>query len=809
MKQNLLLTIPALLFLAIPGLLFSQSKIQGNVTYLNGSPIVGASVMLLQSTDSALVKGTVTDNAGSYAFDKIAIGKYFITCSHTGYSPANTAMFQVSNNEKVNPGVLKLEATASLMANVTVVAKRPLYEQKSDRLIINVENSITSAGNTALQVLERSPGVVVNRQDNTIAMLGKEGVNIMINGKLSYMPASAVVQMLDGMSAGNIEKIELITTPPANFDAEGRAGYINIVLKQNNNFGTNGSFAGTLGYGQGWVTQASLNFNHRKGKLNIYGDFSFSRVKSLFPVTSYNRISNGGEVHETYVNNNREDTTRQHNLRLGLDYQLSSRTVLGILFSSNGRWYRMSENHIDSFNLNAKLDTLVTTANKEFNNWQDYGVNVNMQHGFSNNASLSFDAYYLNYKNNQPVDYYNRYHDNTGNFIYDETTRSGKITPLQFWVGAMDYSKKLSKTINIETGIKGTIARFDNDVSFERLIQGNWIKDPSLSAVYSLKEDYYAAYVAMNIMASKKTTIKGGLRYEYTNSNLGTENVKNIVDRHYGNLFPSLYFSHKLNEDNTINFSYSSRITRPTMNNLAPFTYYSNRNTVITGNPGLQPAISHGLNAAYSFKKYFFSVSFTHEENTITGFQPDVDSLSNKTILTPENLENQKLISATLSVPVTVTKWWSMQYNVTGIWQQVNALYKDEQLRIEQKNIRINMTQVFTLPRDFSMELSGFYQSPSLNGIVTRKSLGSLDFGMRKKLGAKHALNFSISNMLNSMDLRGYTNLPEQNVVGDIRLRFSWRTYKLTYTHSFGKAKLKTGRNKTSGADDEKGRVQY
>src|SRR6202008_782778 len=339
----------------------------------------------------------------------------------------------------------------------------------------------------------------------------------------------------------------------ADFDAEGRAGYINIVLKQNNNFGTNGSFSGTLGYGQGWVTQASLNFNHRKGKVNIYGDLSFSRVKSLFPVTSYNRISNGGEIHETYVNNDREDTTRQHNLRLGLDYQLSSRTVLGILFSSNGRWYRMSENHIDSFNLNGKLDTLVTSANKEFNNWQDYGINVNMQHTFSKDASLSFDAYYLNYKNNQPVNYYNRYYDKTGNFIYDETTKSGKLTPLQFWVGAMDYSKKISDKINIETGIKGTIARFENDVSFERFNQGNWTKDPSLSAVYSLKEDYYAAYVAMNIRASKKTTIKGGFRYEYTNSNLGTENVKDIVDRHYGNLFPSLYFSHKLNEDNAIN----------------------------------------------------------------------------------------------------------------------------------------------------------------------------------------------------------------------------------------------------------------
>lgn len=218
--------------------------------------------------------------------------------------------------------------------------------------------------------------------------------------------------------------------------------------------------------------------------------------------------------------------------------------------------------------------------------------------------------------------------------------------------------------------------------------------------------------------------------------------MKNIVDRHYGNLFTSFYFSHKLNEDNTINFSYSSRITRPTMNNLAPFIYYSSRNTVFTGNPGLQPAISQGVTASYAYKKYFLSVSFTHEDKTITGFQPEVDSVSSKTILTSENLENQKLVSVALSVPVTVTKWWTMQFNVTGIWQQVNALYKDEQLRMEQKNVRINITQSFMLPKDFSMELSGFYQSPFLNGIVSFRSSGSLDFGMRKKFG-KNALNFS------------------------------------------------------------------
>ncbi|HVU84133.1 MAG TPA: outer membrane beta-barrel family protein, partial [Puia sp.] len=452
---------------------------------------------------------------------------------------------------------------------------------------------------------------------------------------------------------------------------------------------------------------------------------------------------------------------------------------------------------------------LAINSNRELNNWQDYGVNVNLQHNFKKGDNLSFNAYYLHYKNDQPFNYYSRYYDQMGSFIYDETTRNGKLTPLNFWIAALDYSKKISEKISLEAGVKGTTADFTNKLSFERLIQGSWTEDPSLTSTYALKENYSAAYASLDIAVNERTTVKGGLRYEYTNSNLGTESAKNIVDRHYGKLFPTLFLSRRLNEKSTISLSYTCRITRPSFNDLAPFTYYSNRTTVLTGNPALQPAIAQAVSAGYTFKKYFLQVSFTREDNTIAAFQPTVDSASNKTINKPENLDNQKLLAVVLSVPVKVTDWWSMQYNITGTWQQVNSVYEKEPISIEQKNISVNMTQSFTLPENFSVELSGFYNSRSLNGITVFKPMGSLDFGIRKKLGARDNINFSANNLLNSMDYRGYTNLPEKNLVGDIHLRFSWRTFKLTYTRSFGKEKLKANRSRTTGAEDEKGRVQY
>lgn len=810
MKKSMWFIITWFLLLTEPSLLSAQARVHGIVTDMNSMPIADATVLLLQPADSALVKGTVTNSRGAYLFENIAAGHYLISFSHTGFSPYYSVPFHVTADvSNIENGTQQLQLLSSALTNVTITAKRPLYEQKPDRLTINVASSITSAGNTALQILERSPGVTVNRQSNTVAMLGKEGVRVMINGKLNYMPVSAIIQMLDGMSAGNIDRIELITTPPANFDAEGNAGYINIVLKENNNLGTNGSFSATLGYGKGWVTQASLNFNYRITKLNIYGDFSYSRERKPFITNGYNRVSNRGDIFETYGDLDRIDTTRFHNIRIGLDYQPAYRTIIGVLFTSNGRWYRQSEHSTAAFHMNGQPDTLAVSSNSELNNWQDYGINLNLQQQFKKGANLLFNAYYLHYKNNQPFSYYSRYYDKTESFIYDETSRNGKLTPLSFRIGAADYSGKLSKKINLEAGAKVTLADFTNDLHFERFIQGNWTTDSALSSIYTLKENYTAVYASFNFAANDKTSVKAGLRYEYTNSNLGTVTEKNIVDRHYGKLFPTLFLSHKLNEQNTFNFSYSSRITRPTFNDLAPFTYYVNRNTVLTGNPALQPAIAHAVTVGYTYKKYFLQVSFTRENNSITFFQPSVDSSTNKTIFSPQNLEHQKLAALVLSVPITVSTWWSMQYNITGTWQQVNAYYEKEPVRIEKKNISINMTQSFTLPANFSVELSGFYSSPNLNGITVFKAMGLLDFGIRKKLGARSNINFSASNLLNTMDYRGYTNLPEKNLVGDIHLRFSWRTFKLTYTRSFGKQKLKASRSRTTGAEDEKGRVQY
>jgi len=798
------------LLIIFPQYVSSQSKIHGIVTDVQGKPVAAATVLLLQSMDSMLVKGTMTSNTGEYTFENIVAGRYFISGSSIGHSPISSSVFQVTRKQETySPGTLVMEPVSSSLQNVTVVARKPMYEQKPDRLLINVASSITSAGKTALEVLERSPGVSVNRQQSTISILGKDGVYIMINGKMNYLPPSAVVQMLDGMSAGNIERIELITTPPSSLDAEGKAGYINIVLKQNENFGTNGSFSATVGYGKGWNTQANVSFNHRSGKINLFGSLSYTRRKKPFRGSTYSRISNGAEVYDNMSVLDRTDTTRQHAARVGIDYQINSNTIIGLLITSNGRWYRQTENTSSYFYVNNHLDTVAHNFNTELNDWQDYGVNLNLQKNFKNSSSISFNAWYLHYKNNQPFNYFSQYYDDAGHKAYDEITRNLKKTPMNFWIGSIDYSRQLSKKLNLEAGVKSTLADFTNELQFDQLINSKWINDTALTSLYTLKENYSAVYASLNVQASEKTNVQAGLRYEYTNTNLESEAGKTVLDRHYGKFFPTLFVSHKLSDDHAVNASFSIRISRPKFNQIAPFTYYTNRRFVLTGNPGLQPAISKEVTAGYSFKKYIFKISYSHEDDAIADFQADVDSVANKTVSRPENLRNQKLVTAMLVIPVNFTRWWTMQFTTTGIWQQINALYKGDAVSISQKNVMLNMSHTFILPKEFTVELTGFYQSKSLDGINVFKPFGSLDIGIRKKMGKQSTLTFSGNNLLNTLDFRGYTDLPDQNLVGDVHIRFSWRTFNLTYTRSFGNNKLKESRSRKTGAEEEKNRVQY
>ena len=787
----------------------AQQGIYGTVVDENGKPLPNANVLLLNAKDSSLIKGVINSDKGTFLFTNYPAGKLIVTSTFTGYKQTYTSPFTSDGLKDIDLGIISLTRAKKELQAVTVITKKPFIEQKIDRMVVNVKNSITSAGSTALDILERSPGVIVDRQNNNISMGGKTGVVVMINGKINRMPMSAVVQMLAGMNSGNIEKIELITTPPANFDAEGNAGFINIVLVNNTAYGTNGSYTATVGYGKGETTLTGFNFNHRKGKINISGDLSFSRIRMDQVFQIYRLVNNNGKMLESNSINNRDALQRNYNGKLGFDLQASNKTLIGAEISSYDNRWSMDAISGNTIHVDKKPDTVVKITDVEINHWKKIGASFNIQHTMRPNEIINFEYNIDHYNANNPNNYVNSYYNGSGNYLYDQKINTGKITPITINVLSTDYSKKINKKIDFSTGIKFSTYRFTNDVAVNRFVQNQWVSDKEFSAKYFLKEDIPAVYTSLNVAFNEKNSMKLGLRYEYTISNLGTIDQKNIVDRRYGKLFPSLFLSHKINDNNSLNFSYSKRITRPTFRDLAPFVYFLDPNTFISGNAALQPSVSNAASLSYSYKRLLLSVSYSIEEDFIASFQSKINAATNKQYLIAENYPSLKTGALTLSLPFTLAKWWNMQNNFTGQLQQVNAVYDRVPLKFKQGNYNIVSTQTFQLPKDYSFELQGFYSSPRLAGTYIVNSFGAMNLGLQKKFIKQNSrISFNVRDVFNTLVRKMSVDLPAQNLVTRGSLRFTNRTFSLAYSKNFGSKDIKANRNKSAAAAEERKRVE-
>ncbi|MCI4669540.1 MAG: outer membrane beta-barrel protein [Bacteroidia bacterium] len=790
--------------------LHTHAQISGKLVDEKEEAIISANVLLLNYSDSSLFKGQISKVDGSFSFKNVKVGKYLVKIYRIGFEEYFSKPISIKSiGTPVKLGTISLEVQEVELGEVEITAQKQLFEQKIDRMVVNVSASETAAGNTALEVLERSPGVILDRSNNSLALAGKNGVVVMINGKRNYMPISGVIQLLAGMSADEIEKIELITTPPANFDAEGNAGYINIVLKDNSNYGLNGSVTLTGGYGRGERSNASLSLNYRRNKFNIFGTYSFllNNQEQTFAFSRDQLV--GDERIQTATVSDRLPQQLNHNLRVGMDYQISKKTVLGILAATYDTKWTMDAFNNSTFTYSQRPDTLITLELDELNQWRHYMGNVNLQHNFTEQSSLTFNVDYLYYRDNNPTNYDNSYFNEEGDLIRQEQVKSEKLTPINIGVGSLDFKAPLGDNTKLETGVKATISRFTNDVrvSFNT---GTWTVDQDLTGIFFLEEEIGAAYAAIDGKLGEKTTYKAGLRYEYTQSNLSSQEQQNIVDRKYGNLFPSLFLSRNIGDYQSVNLSYSRRITRPTFNDMAPFVIFIDPQTFFSGNAALQPSISDAIKLDYRIKNLMFSLSYTYEDSSIANFQARIDPETGRQIIAAENLQSTNTLNLTATLPIKITDWWDMIFNLNGTYTQVNLFVDEQLLSLEQPFFSGFSSQKFKLPGGIGLELSGFYRSKVLFGTSVVRPTGLANIGIRKQLGdkgSKGTLTFNVNDIFNSLEIRPEVNLPEVNLVGEGLLDFSQRTFLLTYSMPLGNKKVKAARNRQTASEEERRRV--
>ncbi|MEX0769972.1 MAG: outer membrane beta-barrel family protein [Balneolaceae bacterium] len=784
----------------------SQAVITGTVVEENGSQLPGANVLLLQPSDSAIVKGAVTDNSGVYELNNIHPGRYLLSVSMIGFQRFTSAPFE-SDQDPIRFETITLQVSLEEMDEVNVTARRPMFEQEIDRLVVNVQRSITSSGSSVLQVLEKSPGIQVNRQSNTLSMSGKTGVRVMINDKFVQLPIDAVVQMLDGMSAANIDQIELITTPPARYEAEGDAGIIHIKMQQFTELGTTGMVGGNLGYNQAETLGGNVNISRRGNKLALYFDYSIHYDRTETNWINERFLLTDGFRGEISSDNIRSPATGVQNARAGMEVQISSKTTAGLLLTGYQRLWNTRDisDNFARFSPTSSLSTEMSV--RETNRWRNGLVNVSLDHKFDENKTLNFDVDYLYFKNDNPSLYKNRFIEGDNSLLNRESIDVKKETPINIRVSKLDYRQALSDKFTMETGVKGSLSEFSNRVGVSDLVDNVWLENDTFTQDADLSEKTAAGYLSGNWTPAEDLRINAGLRFEYTDRFLSTPETPGLVDVQDGYLFPSLFIQKKMQNERSVGFSYARRITRPTFNDLAPFVFFVDPNTFLSGNSDLNPAISDALKLDYTQKQWLVSLQYSFTKNSIAPFQPVLDESTNEQTYSTQNLSYFRSYAINASFPLFFAPWWELRTNLTGTVQEFKTAHYDENPTLNNYGFSANITNTIDLPHEISFEVSGFYQSKSVWGIMEMRPLGSLNAGVQKRIASgRGMLRLSVDDILHTNIWNGSTDLTSENLDSQFIYDFRERNVKLTFTWNFGNSQIKSVDIKT-GSEEEQSRV--
>ncbi|HWD87056.1 MAG TPA: outer membrane beta-barrel family protein [Mucilaginibacter sp.] len=786
----------------------APGQVSGTLLDEQGKPMMYASASLLNAKDSTLVKGVISNEQGVYTFDHIKEGQYIVKASPVGYEKAVTKPFSIDKgSEAVTLPKMVMQPNVRTLSAVSITAAKPLVERKIDRTVVNVEGSVLAAGNSAMDILERAPGVEVDKDDN-ISLKGKQGVTVMINDKLTYLTATQLATLLRSTDGNTISSIEIITNPSAKYDAAGNSGIINIKLKKNKQTGTNGSITAGVGYGAYWKDNQTLQLNHKDGNFNIFGSFSHNDNKRIQDI-GIRRVITDSVGGVTYFRQTAPFIEADHNnsYRLGADYDLSPKNTIG--FVING-YFNSEQDGINNHTYIGpdftRADSTLHTVSSVHQTYNNFAVNLNDTYKIDTaGQQLNVDLDYSKFNNNALSQYTTDYFLADGSAQHPESFL-GNLTPsvIDIHTAKADYSKPLSKSLKMETGMKLSDVKTDNNLTEKTVMT-----DPYVSTnhfIYDEKID--AGYINFN-KSYKNFSVQAGVRAEYTSSLAkgDSANVISNIPRHYLDFFPSLFLNQTINDKNEINFSYSRRIDRPQYDNLNPFVFHIDPYTYQKGNPYLQPQYTNNFEMNYTYNKSItLTLGYSHTTNVITEV-PGTDPATKVSFITQANLQVQNAWNVNLYAPYTITKWWEGNINATTFYLgfKSNDL-EGGNLDRGQVAYNIRATETFTPFAGYKAELTGHYQSDLTYGLYDVKPRYSVDAGIshsfdHKKLNVK----LSTSDIFNT--LRNDVNSDYQSTVLFITQKRESRITRLTLTYNFGNNKIHA-REHESGADDLKQRVK-
>lgn len=798
--------------------LFAQSQsviVRGSVVDAEkASPVGAATVAVYSLKDSSLIKADFTDSSGIFQFENILPGGYMILVTATGYEDLSSPEFETGNQNDLFIGVLKMNKAITTLKGVTVQATRKLIERKIDRTVVNVDASITNAGASALEVLEKAPGVSVDK-DGNVSLKGKQGVLIIIDGRPSYLRGEELANFLRNMPSANIDQIEIMTNPPAKYDASGNSGVINLKLKKIKKSGLNGSVSTSVIHSVYTSTDNSLNLNYRKDKINFFGSFGYSKYKGKNENNILRKFKNPETKEVESIFDQNAETLRKRSfqsLKFGMDFYANKRTTLGFSLSGylNPRYsdglnttiIRPSENLVDSIVLSQ------TTEDQESRNGT---VNINFRHNFdSTGKEMTVDLDYLRYSQDADMLL-------IGNYLFpDYSTKrpssflKGNLpSDVTIYSAKTDFVFPLKKGSKLEAGVKSSFVTTDNDAIYKIKAGQEYQQDDGKTNHFIYEENINAGYVNYSKQL-KKWGLQAGLRAENTNAKGDQKGNSSRPDssfkKSYTDLFPTVYVSYAANENNTLSINYGRRVDRPSYKDLNPFYYFLDEYTYSVGNTLLQPQFSNNFELSHNYKGFLnTTLNYSRTSDVFTQVLRQLTS-ERKTFQTTENLSTRTNLGLAVSVSVPVMKFWN-----SDIYTNLSQMHYKGELdggQLDHKNVSFvgNINNRFSLKKGWSAEFSGFYNSQMIEGQIVILPSWRIDAGIQKKiLKDNGSLKLSVRDLFNTHTMNGYIKYQQIDLnIHHIR----YQTARLTFSYRFGKPAKNRQSRKTGGLAEEESRIK-
>ena len=807
MKQIILI-----LALALNGIFAQAQKtaVQGKIIDKNMRAVKAVSVSLLNTKDSSIVQTVITDDSGIFLIENKSGGNFLISTSALGHQKTYSSKFIIIENKIFSLKDLIILPIDKTLENVSVVAKKPFIERKLDKTVINVEASITSAGSTAMEVLEKSPGVSVDK-DGKISLKGKQGVIILIDGKQTYMGEQDLANYLQAMPAANLDQIELMPNPSAKYDASGNSGVINIKTKRNKQKGFNGSVKNTLAVGKYLRTFNTINLNYKNGKFNIFSTFGVNQRKSFQQLDInrkyYDANKNLNAIFDqtaTFIRSN-----NNNNAKIGLDFYATKKTTLGILFNGSISPSAQDGKNISYLkNANAVTNSILSSNSTDKEKWKNMGFNFNLRHVFdSTGKELTVDVDALQYKSLH--DQYFQSENYTALWVKQSSEELTSTLPaiIKVYSVKVDYVHPFKSGLKMETGIKTSFVNTDNVADYFNVIGGAHVVDNDKTNQFKYKENINAAYVNFS-KEFKKWSLQTGLRLENTNykGNQFGNPVKpdSTFNKSYTGLFPTMFAGYKLNDKNQFGFSFGRRISRPDYESLNPFIFFIDKYTYESGNPFLKPMYANVFELSHTYNKFLTSnFNYTHSKDM---FNEYFEQSGYATIVKQNNYGSIDDISFSLNAELKPAKWWTMMPYAEFNYNKVNSQLYGFELKTSGTGFSSNINNQFSFKNGWSAELSGFYRSKIKRGQFEIASMNQISTGVSKQiLNNKGSLKLNVGDIFNSGRQKGVVNI--QNTVAAFAQRRDSRNIGITFNYRFGKP-LKIQQRKSGGAGEEQSRIK-